>query len=132
MKRSYISRLLIITLIIGCVGLIGAAKGFAQEKAKSENKVMQFFKNVINWPFGITKKSSEGVARAVHRPTTMTTTTASSAVDTVTGKPEKIKDVVVEPIVGSAETAYIAVEGQATAPVDGTKDAFGLEEGSEQ
>ena len=115
-----------VALIIVAVLCIGQAVQVlaAEGQQQSENKVVRFFKNVINWPFGIAKKSSEAVGRTTKKAAITTTTTASCAVETVTGKPEKIKDVVVEPVKGSGETAYTAVEGSVKAPIEGTKEAF--------
>jgi len=120
-KKLSFSIVVIILAAMG-IGLISTTEGYAQEE--SENKVVRFFKNVFNWPFGVTKKSAETVGRTTKRATDTVITTGSSAVDTVTGKPEKIQDVVVEPIKGSAETAYTAVEGSVKAPIEGTKESF--------
>ncbi|NQT95231.1 MAG: hypothetical protein HQ572_02165 [Candidatus Omnitrophica bacterium] len=120
-KKLSFSIVVIILAAMG-IGLISTTEGYAQEE--SENKVVRFFKNVFNWPFGVTKESAEAVGRTTKRATDTVITTGSSAVDTVTGKPEKIQDVVVEPIKGSAETAYTAVEGSVKAPIEGTKESF--------
>ena len=45
-------------------------------------------------------------------------------VETVTGKPEKIKDVVVIPVKGTVDTGYTAVEGSINTPIKGTQEAF--------
>ena len=98
----------------------------AQEPAQpqQENKVVKFFKSVFKWPFMVTKEGAETVARTAEKGVTTGVKTTTSAVQTVTGKPEKIKDVVVEPIKGSYETGYTAVEGSLNTPVKGTKEAF--------
>ena len=46
----------------------------------------------------------------------------------MTGKPEKLEQVIVEPVKGSGETAYTAVEGSVKAPIEGTDEAFDPEE----
>lgn len=95
--------------------------------AERENKVVTFFKKLINWPLNITKKGAETVGRTAQKPIMATTKTASSSVETVTGKPEKIKDVVTEPVKGAADTAVTAVEGTVTTPIEATKETFGEE-----
>ena len=92
--------------------------------AAEENKVVKFFKNVINWPFSVTKKGAETVGRTAAKPITAVTKTGSSAVDTVTGRPEKIKDVIIEPIKVGPETGITAVEGTVKTPIEGTREAF--------
>lgn len=92
--------------------------------AQEDNKVVKFFKNLFNWPINITKKSAETVGRTVERPISGAMATASSTIDTVTGKPEKVKDIVVEPIKTVGETGYIAVEGSVRAPIEGTTETF--------
>jgi hypothetical protein len=130
MKRSnklYIS----VIIIVIAFSLTAISQVFAEDKQPApvkENKVVKFFKDVINWPFSITKKGAETVARTVEKGTTTVVTTGSSAVESVTGKPEKLKEVIVEPVKGSAETAYTAVEGTVKTPVEGTKEAFKPEE----
>ena len=114
-------RLLIAVLIVSIVIGFYAQESIAQETAaKNENKVVQFFKNLVNWPFGVTKKSSEAVGKTAQTATDTVTATGTSAVQTVTGQPEKIKDVVVEPVKGSADTAHTAVKETVSAPVQAT------------
>lgn len=121
-KHSYVYQAAAL-LMVAVLSLHLAAPVYAQE-VQSENKVVKFFKGLVNWPFGVTKKSAETVGRTTERAVTTTTKTGTSAVEMVTGKPEKIKDVVVEPIQGSAETAYTAVEGTVKAPVEAAEESF--------
>ena len=118
--------ILVVLFIITVLCTTALTRAYAQEE--SENKVVRFFKNVINWPFGITKKTSEAVGRTTKKAVTTTTTTASSAVEMVAGKPEKLEDVITEPVIGSGETAYTAVEGAVKAPIEGTEEAFNPKE----
>lgn len=127
-KGSY-KRFLAILVIVCVFGLLTVNQVCAQEKqTQPENKFVRFIKNLINWPLGVTKKSSEAVGRTTETTVRWTHKTGTSAVETVTGKPEKIKDVVVEPVKGSAETAYTAVKETVEAPIEGTKEAFKPEE----
>jgi len=120
--------LLLVLAVVVIFGFLAVAQIYAEEKgqaqAKQENGVVRFFKNLINWPFAITKNASEAAARTTQKAVTTVTTTGSSAVETVTGKPQKIKDVIVEPVKGSAETAYTAVTETVKAPIKGTEEAF--------
>lgn len=126
MRKSSYNYFLAALLIVAVCGLLTVDRAYA-----AENKAVRFFKNLIKWPFGITKKSAETVGRTTKRATTMVTKTGTSSVEMVTGKPEKIKDVVVEPVKGSAETTYTAVEGTIKAPIEGTEEAFKSEEEAE-
>jgi len=116
-------RKLIAVIVLACmIGLIfNVSAGYAAEQ---ENRIVKFFKNLINWPFNITKKGAVTVGKTAEKGIATTATTSSAAVETVTGKPEKIKDVIVEPLKGSAETAAEAVEGTLKTPAEGTIETF--------
>jgi hypothetical protein len=131
MKRRAHPYLLLALIAVALIVAADCAQVYAEaQKAQpaKENKVVKFFKDIINWPLSITKKSSEAVGKTTKRAVMTGTTTGSSAVETVTGKPAKLKDVVVEPVKGSAETAYTAVTENVKAPVEGTKEVFKPEE----
>ena len=122
-RRNFLCLLLIVLFMVCCVTANSVCA--QQEPAiKQENKVVKFFKSVFIWPFSITKQGAETVARTTKAGVMTVTDTGTAAVQTVTGKPGKIKDVVVDPIKGTAETGYTAVEGSIKTPVDGTKEAF--------
>lgn len=123
-KGTYL--ILVVLFIITALCTSTLTRAYAQEE--SENKVVRFFKNIINWPFGITKKTSEAVGRTTKKAVMTTTTTASSAVEMVGGKPEKLEVVLTEPVIGSGETAYTAIEGVIKAPIEGTEEVFNPEE----
>lgn len=123
MKKSTYKYLLVVLLIVCVCGVLTVNRAYA-----AENKVVKFFKNLINWPFGITKKSSEAAGKTTERAVRWIRKTGTSAVETVTGKPEKIKDVVVEPVTGSVDTAYTAVKEGVEAPIKATEEAFKSEE----
>ena len=95
-----------------------------QEQVQQENKAVKFLKGIISWPFSITREAIDTVARTTKQGLTTVADTGISVVETVTGKPEKIKDVVVVPIKGIAETGYTAVEGSINTPIKGTREAF--------
>ena len=114
-KRSYI---LIVLIMVIAFGLVTTTCAYA------ENKVVKFFKGVMKWPFSITKKGAETVGKTTEKAVTTVKNTATSAAETLTGEPEKAKDIVIEPVKGSVETAYTAVEGAVTTPIEGTKEAF--------
>ena len=125
MRKHSCVELSIIIVIVAMLGFSAVCSVYAAEaQPESENKIVRFFKNVFNWPFGVTKKSAETVGRTTEKAVTTVTTTGSSVVETVTGKPEKIKDVVVEPVKGSGETVYTAVEGTLKVPIEATEEAF--------
>ncbi|MFH0732955.1 MAG: hypothetical protein V2A72_08605 [Candidatus Omnitrophota bacterium] len=118
-------RKIIALIVLTCVlsSFVCVSVSYAQEE-QQENAVIKFFKNVVNWPLNITKKGSEAVGRTTKRAVEIPPTTAAAAVDTVTGRPERAKTVVVEPVVGTAETAKEAVVGTVTTPIEGTTETF--------
>ncbi len=122
MRDRKIALAVVLTAVV-CIASLSSA--FAQEEqAAQENKVAKFFKSIISWPFTITKQAGKTVANTTETGVNTVVNTGTSVAETVTGKPEKIKDVVVVPVKGSAETGYVAVEGSVRTPVDGTKEAF--------
>jgi hypothetical protein len=124
MTRRITSSILIAGLFMTCLIAAGSAFARQEQVVKQENKVVKFFKSVFVWPFSVTKKGAETAARTTQAGVTTVTDTGSSAVQTVTGRPYKIKDVVIDPIEGTANTGYTAVEGSIDTPVEGTKEAF--------
>jgi hypothetical protein len=96
----------------------------AASAAEQENKVVKFFKRLINWPVNITKNEAQTVGKTAEKSLTTVTKTTASTVDTLTGKPEKAKDIIIEPVKGTIDTATTAVVGTVEAPVEGTKETF--------
>ena len=123
MQRFY-GKMIVTMLVVMLVGLLATAIYAQEEQPQQENKVARFFKNIVKWPFSITKKGVETVGDTAEKGVDTGAKTTTAAVETVTGKPEKIKDVVVEPVKGSAGTAYTAVDGSVKTPIEGTKEAF--------
>jgi hypothetical protein len=112
-------------VLIAAVFIFCVNGAYAQEEeAQQENKTVKFLKGLVNWPFNITKEAVDTVTRTAKQGITTVADTGTSVVETVTGKPEKIKDVVVVPVKGSVETGYTAVEGSISAPIKGTQEAF--------
>ena len=116
----YIVMVLIVVVSIFCLNGAYAQ----QEQVQQENKFVKFMKDVVKWPFSITKQAVGTVGRTGEKAITTVADTGVAAVETVTGKPEKIKDVVVTPVKGSIDTGYTAVEGSINTPIKGTKEAF--------
>lgn len=111
--------IILLILVVGFFFFVSATHA-----AEQENKVARFFKNIVNWPFNIGKKGAEATGKTAEKAITTVADTATSTVETVTGQPEKAKDIVVEPIMGTAETAATAVEGAIETPVEGTTETF--------
>ncbi|MDP8292422.1 MAG: hypothetical protein P9M04_01250 [Candidatus Orphnella occulta] len=123
MKRY--SGICCVVVLVIAVSIFCASGAFAQqEQVQQENKVVKFLKDIVKWPFSITKQAVGTVGRTTEQGLTTVTNTGVSVVETVTGKPEKIKDVVVIPVKGTVDTGYTAVEGSINTPIKGTQEAF--------
>lgn len=87
-------------------------------EAEEGNKVVNFFKKILTYPFGVTRESAEVVTETTTKGVGTVVKTGEATAGFATGDVEKIKDIVVEPVKGSAETAVTAVEGSVKMPIE--------------
>ena len=91
-------------------------------KAEEGNKVVNFFRKILTYPFRVTKETGEVVTETTTKGVGTVVKTGEATVGVATGQFKKLKDVVVEPVKGSAETAVTAVEGSIKIPIEAATD----------
>jgi hypothetical protein len=91
-------------------------------KAEEGNKVLNFFKKVITYPFRVGKESTKVATDTATKGAETVYQTGKAAAGVATFDVEKTKDLVVEPVVGSASTARTAVEGSIKMPIEAAKE----------
>ncbi|MFH0771936.1 MAG: hypothetical protein V1933_04890 [Candidatus Omnitrophota bacterium] len=91
---------------------------------QNESGFVKFWRGAFQWPFNATKESA-----------TVVTDTAKKGVDTIaqegkdiggtlTGQEGAAKDIVVNPVKGTADTVETAVVGAANMPAEATKESW--------
>ena len=126
MKKRIISTLIVIAFIATSIIFMTTAA-----KAEEGNSFVKFLKKVIVYPFSLTKKSTEAATKTVTKGAEMVVKTGEATAGVATGNLEKTKDLIVEPVKGSVETGYTAVESSVKAPVEAAQEADQVVEGTE-
>ena len=116
--RGISARAIAVSLIAAV--LIASLPGMAW--AEEGNKVVNFFKKIFVYPFGVARETTEVVTETTTEAVGTVVKTGEAAAGVVTGDVEKLKDVVVEPVKGSAETVVTAVEGSVKMPIEAAKE----------
>ena len=91
-------------------------------KAEEGNKFVNFLKKILIYPFRVTKESTEVVTETATKGAETVAETGKAAAGVVTCDIEKTKDLVIEPVMGSAETAVTAVEGAVKMPIEAAEE----------
>lgn len=113
---------LILILLVGMVLISGIA--MAQEKARKESKIANFFRKLFGWPVKVTEKAAETVIETTEKGAKTVVETGKATVEVITGEPQKFDEMIMEPIKGAAETGVTAVEGTIRAPVEATQETL--------
>ena len=108
--------------VLAIIAMMLCAVVPANVKAEEGNKVLNFFKKVFTYPFRVTKESVKVTTDTATKGAETTYKTGKAAAGVATFDVEKTKDLIVEPVVGSAETAKTAVEGSIKMPVEAAKE----------
>ena len=100
------------------------AVSFAAEAAKEtgEKTGKAFWKKVVNYPAKVTEESVSTVAETGKSGTKVVTTEVKRIGEVTSGDVAKTKEMVTEPLTGTAQTAVTAVEDTAKIPVEAAKE----------
>lgn len=110
--------LLIVALFV--VGMVAPA--FAAEKKSFKEATKDAGKASVNYPANVVKNSAQAVVDTTKAAVDTVSGTVQATGDTLTGQPDRAKDIVVTPVTGTAETAKTAIEGVGTAPVKAAEE----------
>jgi len=96
-------------------------------RAEEGNKFVNFLRKVLTYPFRLTQESSKVATETTAKTVETVVKTGEAAAGVTTGKVERLKDVVVEPVKGSAEMAVSAVEGSVKIPIEAAEERIETE-----
>ena len=114
--------------IIGVVGItlalcfILTAVGYTAEKESFGTKFKNFWQRLFSYPANVAQESVNVVADTGKRGTQVATKEVKRVGEVTSGDVAKTKELVMEPLTGTAETAKAAVEGVANVPAKAAKE----------
>ncbi len=103
-----------------CFILSGVSR--AQEKQTVCAKAKSFWQKLFNYPANVTNETAGVVTSAVTGATNVATKEVKTVGQVTSGSLGKTKDLVTEPLVGTAETTKNAIEGTVAIPVNANKE----------
>lgn len=95
---------------------------YAQEKQTTGEKVKSFWQKLFEYPANVTNETAGVVTEAITGATGVVTKEVKTVGQVTSGDLEKTKDLVTEPLVGTAQTTKNAVEGALAVPVNASKE----------
>ena len=98
------------------------AISYAAEKKSVGQKAKNFWQKLFNYPARVTEESAEVVTDAGKSATKVVTTEVKRIGEVTSGDVAKTKELIVEPLTGTAETAVTAVEETVKIPVEAAKE----------
>jgi hypothetical protein len=103
-----------------CVMLSGVS--MAQEKQTTCEKAKTWWQKLFNYPANVTNESAGVVTEAVKGATNVVTKEVKTVGQVTSGSLGKTKDLVVDPVVGTADVTKKAVEGTVAVPANANKE----------
>lgn len=114
MKKSLV---IVLALCLMCASVAYAAdQGSAGKSAKN------FWQRLFNYPAKVTDNSASVIAETGKKGTAVVTKEVSTVGQVTSGEFDKAKDLVVEPVKGTAQTAVDAVKDTANIPVKSAQE----------
>lgn len=111
------------------VSVLAFSFSISTARAEASDKPASPFKDAIMKMFGYTAKTAEktvnAVGSGVKKSADMIGQEVQDVGEVATGKGEKVKDVIVNPITESAEAVGETVHGVLTAPIEAGKETYG-------
>lgn len=107
-----------------CFVISGISYAATAEKdtQTSGQKAKSFWQKLFNYPANVTNESAGVVTEAAKGATNVVTKEVKTVGQVTSGSLGKTKDLVTEPLVGTAETTKNAIEGTVKIPVKANKD----------
>lgn len=116
MKKSV---LLVLAVAVVFCAAVGTAHAVEQE-----NGFVKFWRGVFHWPFSAAKNSAQVIGDTGVKAVNTVADEGKAIGGTLTGQEGAAKDLIVNPVKGTAETIETGVVGTANVPAEATKEAF--------
>ena len=114
MSKRYIAFICVaIVLCFACT-----AMALAAESQSTGDKAKTFWQKLFNYPANVTRDSVNVVAETGKKGTAVVVNEVKTVGQVTSGDVNKTKDLVVDPLKGTADTAKTAIEGTANVPVE--------------
>jgi hypothetical protein len=117
-----VKKLLVVVCVVMAFCFILGGISYAAEKTTTGEKAKSFWQKLFNYPANVTNESAGVVTEAVTGTTNVVTKEVKTVGQVTSGSLGKTKDLVTEPLVGTAETTKKAIEGTAAVPVKANKE----------
>jgi hypothetical protein len=111
----------IVCIAAALVAVLGPV-ALAQEKETGKQQAKKAWKKLFNYPANVTKDSAKVVADTGKKGADVVANTVKTTGQVTSGELEKTKDLVVEPLTGTAEAGKSAVENTAKIPIEAAKE----------
>jgi hypothetical protein len=115
-------RQLILTVGIVAVIIMSSSISYGAEKENFGSKIKNFWKNLLSYPARVTEESASVVADTLKSGVGVVTNEIKRVGEVTTGDFAKTKELIIEPITGTAETAVHAAEGVIGIPSEAAKE----------
>jgi uncharacterized protein YqeY len=115
-------------ILMGFTAIIMLSASFSyatEDSGKKENfgdKTKSFIRKLFSYPAAVTQGSVDMLADTGKRATSVVTNEVKTVGEVVTGDTDKAKDLIVAPVIGTADTAIKAVEEAGKVPVEAAKE----------
>ena len=111
---------LVIVVLALCFILSGIS--YAADTQTGAQKAKSWWQKLFNYPANVTNETAGVVTEAAKSTTTVVTKEVKTVGEVTSGSLGKSKDLVMDPLVGTAETTKKAVEGTVAIPANANKE----------
>ena len=115
-------RLFVLMVAMLAISVVLVSSSYAAGKESFGTKVKNFWKNLLGYPARVTEESASVVADTTKKGVSVVTDEVKIVADVTTGDLAKTKELITEPITGTAETAVMATEGVISIPSEAAKE----------
>ncbi len=111
-------------LTLGIMFLFCFMVGSAQAAGQEDNSFVKFWRGVFQWPFNAAKDSAQAVGETGVKAAETVAQEGKDIGGALTGDKEAAKNLVVNPITGTAETVKTGVVGVGEMPGKATEESW--------
>lgn len=116
------NKLFVCACVILALSFMLVSMSYCAEKETTGAKAKNFWQKLFNYPANVTNESATVVTDTAKRGTNVVTKEVKTVGQVTSGEFEKTKELVTEPITGTAETTVKAVEGTVAVPANAAKE----------